>query len=616
MPDFIQKCEIILKRDPTHLQAMQVLGTFYAQQQQLERAIPLLRVAQERDPNNPVGLNNLGMALQAAGEHDEAISCFRKAIELRPSYVMALSNLGTALAEQGNHEAAIQSYRDALSITPNDPVALNNLGTSLRSTGRTKEAVREFQAALTYAPEFVQARLSLAISLSDLDRLEAAIACYRTIVLQDNTNFTAHFNLAELLQKAGQYDAAINHFKSACALKPDDAMPPFKLGVVLQELGQTDVAIDYFRRAIDLAPDYPRYYLSLAQATKLAADDLHFLAMQRLVKNQSSLNDAERTDLHFALGKAFSDLGAHQLSFDHFLEGNRLRRRYLTYDEKPTINRAKQLCQSISADAIKELAKTGHASSLPIFIVGMPRSGSTLVEQILASHHEVYGAGEISTLFDIFHSAASKFDRWQSVFPLKNLTDAERMSISEDYLDRLHKLVNNWTRPQAPTRIINKTLSNYQHIALIHALFPNARIIHTVRDPIDTCLSCFSTFFHSQDFTFDLGELGRRYRSYRELMEHWHGILPNGTIYDVRYEEVVEDLEQNARSLIAYCGLTWDDACLNFHKSKRPVRTASVQQVRKPIYRSSVGRWRPDDAILRPLLDGLGSYRRDTSPGM
>ncbi|NVN12102.1 sulfotransferase [Nguyenibacter vanlangensis] len=329
-----------------------------------------------------------------------------------------------------------------------------------------------------------------------------------------------------------------------------------------------------------------------------------------------SLSDSDRTDLHFALGKAFSDLGAHQLSFDHFLTGNRVRRRYLTYDEKPAINRAKQLCQSVSADTIREFAKTGHSSSLPIFIIGMPRSGSTLVEQVLASHPEVYGAGEISTLFDTFRSAASKFDRWQSVSPLENLTAAERMSISEDYLGRLHKLVSNWTRPQTPTRIINKTLSNYQNIALIYALFPNARIIHTVRDPIDTCLSCFSTFFHSQDFTFDLGELGRRYRSYRELMDHWHRILPGGTIYDVRYEEVVEDLEQNAQSLIAYCGLTWDDACLNFHKSKRPVRTASVQQVRKPIYRSSVGRWRPDDAVLRPLLDGLGSYRRGALEGV
>ncbi|WP_323989526.1 sulfotransferase [Nguyenibacter sp. L1] len=607
-PDFIKKCELILEKDPSHLQAMQVLGTFYAQQKRFDRAIPLLRAAQKRDPDNPVGLNNLGMALQTTGECQEAISCFRKAVELRPSYGMALNNLGNILAEQGNHEAAIQSYQTVLSITPNDAVALNNLGAALRSTGRTEEAVLKFQAALIYMPEFIQARMSLAISLRELERVDEAIACYKTIILQDNTNFSAHFGLAELLQKSGQYHAAIGYFKSASVLKPAESMPLFKLGIVLQELGHIDVAIGYFRRAIDLTPDCSRYYLSLAQATKLAADDPYFLSMQRLLRDRSSLDDADCTDLHFALGKVYSDLGAHQLSFDHFLEGNKLRRRSLTYDEKHAINRAKKLCEFVSADTVATLAKTGHSSSLPIFIVGMPRSGSTLVEQILASHPEIYGAGEISSLSDTFHSAASRFGRWQSLVPVENLTILERISVSEDYLDRLRKLVPNRMQFQRLSRIINKTLSNYQHVALIHILFPNARIIHTIRDPIDTCLSCFSTFFHSQDFTFDLGELGRRYRSYGELMKHWHEILPHGTIYDVHYEDVVEDLEQSARALIAYCGLAWDDACLNFHKSNRPVRTASVHQVRKPIYRSSVKRWRPDDEILRPLLDGLGIY--------
>ncbi|ACI51954.1 sulfotransferase [Gluconacetobacter diazotrophicus PA1 5] len=617
-----RQCEHILDQEPDHPGASCLLGTIHARQGKFESAIPLLRRALARMPANAEGYNVLGMALRDAGQAEDAIACFRRAVAIRPDHQGARTNLGNALVAGGDRAgaiaqfralltldtqlAAIADYRTALAADPADVETLIRLGAALRTIGRCEEAAAHFQAASSHAPDRVAARLHRAGALAELGRIDDAMACYQSVLDRDANNYTVLLMMGELLQKNERYAEAIRYLEQARALQPDAASVHAGLGVSLQVIGQIAAAAACFRRAIALAPDRLAVYLALTRIEKLTADDPILTALQERAGNEAALTDGERIDIHFALGKALSDIGRHRESFDHFLKGNALRRREIVYDENRMVAALRRTREEFSAGAIADLARTGHPSARPIFIVGMPRSGSTLVEQILASHPDVHGAGEVTTLADTFKDAMERFPAWRTIAPLAALTEAERLSVAEDYLRRLDALVPDGAG--ATARVTNKTLGNYFFIGLIRQLWPHASIIHTVRDPIDTCLSCFSIPFAAQDFSFDLGELGRRYRCYRDMMDHWRQVLPAGAMLDVRYEDVVADLEGSARRIVAYCGLPWDDACLRFHETRRPVKTSSMEQVRKPIYRSAVGRWRPDDATLRPLLDGLGAH--------
>jgi len=622
----MQLYEGMLAKNPDQMDALYFLGTLYARHGWPEKAIPLLRRALAHMPRNVEGFNTLGLALRQAGHMKEAVAAFRRALELAPHYRAALVNLGDTLSGCGDqagaiaayrmiltidgHNADISRYREILVSNPTDIATINRLGKALQATGRYEEAASQFEQALTYAPDNVETTLDLGALLIDMERRDRAADCYRALLAHRPDSYTVHMQLGKLLHKNGRHNEALHHFKKARTLKPDEAAAHAAVAAVLQETGQIEAAIQGFRRAIALAPDRARYYLCLTRLAKLAADDPVLPVMQKLAAdNATSLPDKERSDIHFALGKALSDIGEHQHSFAHIQQGNALRRRHINYDEKRVFAGMRKMRELFSTEAIAGLARTGHSSTQPIFIVGMPRSGSTLVEQILARHPAVYAAGEVGTLLDTFRDAATQFPAWKTVAPLAHLTEAERFAVAEDYLQRLNARVADWTGDEPPQRITNKTLGNYLYIGLIHQLWPNARIIHTMRDPVDTCLSCFSIPFNTQEFSFDLGELGRRYRQYHELMEHWRKVLPAGAMLDVRYEDVVENLEASARRIIAYCGLEWDEACLDFHKSTRPVRTSSMEQVRNPIYRNAIGRWRPDDETLRPLLEGLGSLK-------
>ncbi|MGH7248946.1 MAG: sulfotransferase family protein, partial [Pseudomonadota bacterium] len=256
--------------------------------------------------------------------------------------------------------------------------------------------------------------------------------------------------------------------------------------------------------------------------------------------------------------------------------------------------------QIFTAELIAAKSGGGEPSRRPIFVLGMPRSGTTLVEQLLASHPAVHGAGELAALGDVVLRAPSQSIRYPESVPL--LDGAAMRAIGAEYLERLAAIA-----PQRE-RVTDKTPLNYYFVGLIHLALPNAVIIHTMRDPVDTCVSCFSTLFRlrEQPHAYDLGEIGRYYVRYRRLMAHWHRILPEGRILDIRYEDVVDDLERQARRIVAHCGLPWDERCLSFHRTDRPVRTASAAQVREPIYRSAVGRWRAYAEWLNPLLTELG----------
>ena len=320
-------------------------------------------------------------------------------------------------------------------------------------------------------------------------------------------------------------------------------------------------------------------------------------------RTRASLSIDDRIELHFALGKAYEDLGRDAEAFTQWLDGNALKRRQITYDEAATLGALDRIQAVFTSELIRRWQNVGHPSPVPVFIVGMARSGSTLVEQILASHPQVFGGGELKYFDAAVQGIRTKFGG-SATFPelVSGMTGEDYRDLGTRYLAEIERLA------PAATHITDKMPGNFIFAGLIHLALPNATIIHTIRDPVDTCLSCFSKLFtEGQNHTYDLAELGRYYRHYQALMAHWHRVLPPGRILDVRYEDVVADLEGQARRIIAHCGLDWDPRCLAFHQTERPVLTASAAQVRQPIYNSAVGRWRVHEEALQPLLAELAN---------
>jgi len=382
-------------------------------------------------------------------------------------------------------------------------------------------------------------------------------------------------------------------------------------GIILTELGRLDEARQAIDAAIAAAPGRVRSYYNLAESRKLQLGDPHLAAMEALARDVSSLDAVERIELDFALAKAYADCGEHERSFERLREGNALKRRRTIYDEAAALGVFARTRASVTRELILDRADAGDPSATPLFILGMPRSGTSLVEQILASHPAVFSAGEI----DDFDRAAGALvglgtgEASQRPEAAARLSRAQLRELGAAYLGRIRGVA-----PEA-ARITNKTPDNFRFVGLIHMALPNARIIHMRRDPVDTCLSCYSKLFvENQPFAYDLGELGRYYRGYDALMAHWRAALPPGVMLEVRYEDVVADLEGQARAILAHCGLEWDRRCLDFHLTERPVRTASVIQVRQPIYRSAVGRWRAYERFLGPLLAELAPLAGDARP--
>jgi hypothetical protein len=392
-------------------------------------------------------------------------------------------------------------------------------------------------------------------------------------------------------------------FRHAIALRPDHAGAYNNLGLALKEAGRLDQARSALERAIQLAPESPSYYDNLGAVRQFVAGDPYLAALDALSRNAAALPIKDRMHLHFARARVLEDIGRPEDGFRELLAGNALKRRQIDYDEATTLARMDRTRELFTPDLVEARKNAGTPSSIPVFIVGMPRSGSTLVEQILASHPHVHGAGELN-LFEQATDAVGKQPGGTRSFPdmVPGMSDEDLRTLGALYLDKLLQ------RAPSARRITDKMPANFMFAGLIHLALPNAAILHAVRDPVDTCVSCFATHFtRAQPQTYDLAELGRYYRSYRNLMLHWRRVLPTGRILDVHYEELVADLQGVTRRMVAHCGLEWDARCLDFHRTERTIRTASAVQVRRPIYRGSVGRWRKYQTFLAPLFDELGT---------
>ena len=577
------------------------LGLALASTGRPEEAAASYRRAIELEPGYGPAHHNLGVALSRLGRVEEALASYRRAIEIEPYAAEAHNNLGVALSRLGRHEEAAASYLRAIEIAPDYAEAYNNLGNARCQLDRVGEAVASYRRAVEIKPDYAEAHYSLGNALGVGGRPDEAVASYRRAIDIRPNYAEAHNHLGSALRDARRFDEAVGYYRQAIAIKPDHAEAHCNLGIALKVLGRIDEARQAIEKSIELAPARIESYASLAEAKRFRDGDPHLAAMKELARNMASLSGEEQIRLHFALGKIFADLDEQEQSFRHLLEGNALKRRQIVYDEAAVLWGFDRIRGVFTRELMRDKQGRGHPSPVPVFILGMPRSGTTLVEQILASHPSVYGAGELTELVDIVAGLGGPRGVFAN-FPenVRAMSKVQLRDLGTRYLERVSALA------PAASRITDKMPANFRFAGLIHLALPNARIIHTRRDPIDTCLSCFSLLFSGdQPHTYDLGELGRYYRAYAALMEHWCGVLPQGVMIDVQYEELVTDFERQARRIVAHCGLDWDAACLDFHKTHRPVPTASAVQVRQPIYRTSIGRWQSCGDMLGPLLAAL-----------
>lgn len=588
--------------DPSMAMAHSNLGIAHFDRKDYDQAEACQQRALAIAPDFAAALNNLANIWRERGDHDKALDLYRKAAAANPRYLEPLNNLGALLLEEDRIDEAEAILQQALRLNPNYPESICNMGGVHLAREANEQALEHYRRALAMRPVYVEAQMGLAKTLQALENLnDAELAAIRALQF-DESNPKAHALLAGIHTEMSKPEQAEAEYERALQLKPDSNEALLGLGHLCTENGQLERARALFQRALSLKPDNIAARIQLVQNDKVQADDANFAALREEEKKLDGLSDTRRLSLHFALGKCYDDTGDYDRAFEHYLAGCKLKRARFDYDPDAAAAQFAELRQIFSKDYIDRLRGSGDPSAQPIFVLGMPRSGTTLTEQIIASHPDVYGAGELPDLLRIAHRRTHPE---VNTFPanLGHLDAATLTAWAQEYLAGLTQRA-----PQAK-HITDKMPANFFAVPLIHLMLPNAKIIHVNRNPVDTCVSCFTRLFHrKQEHTYDLAELGRYYADYARLMAHWRSVLPVGAFYDVQYEAIVADQEGEARKLLAYCGLAWHDACLDFHKTERQVRTASVVQVRQPIYTSSVERWRKYEKHLGPLLDALGEF--------
>jgi hypothetical protein len=476
--------------------------------------------------------------------------------------------------------------------------------------GRLDEAARLYRQAERADTRDIRAAYSLAVIDIRAGRAEAARRRLRSVVAREPGLFAAQQNLGAVCQDLELWADAADAYQCALLLRPDAAETHFNLARVLTILGRTDQALDCYR-SVSMDPSSRLRALTLMAMLDPAAVDESELAALRLAAGDGTLEGEIRTGLLFALGDVLDRRGESDQAFAAYAGGNRMKRDALaagTMTDRPeTVARGhaetNRFIQSLfTADFIARHDGAGSSSAAPIFVIGMPRSGSSLIEQILSSHRKIQGLGEsgvLSRLTDGGFPGAGQFDDSSSWRPL-----------AEAYLTAMRK--RGW---KGAPRFVDKTLENYLRVGLIHLMFPRAVILHSVRDPVDTCLACFRQLFTTGEQTlYDLREIGEAYVRYRRMMDHWREVLP-GRVIEVDHEPLVANPEGRIRWLVnEACGLDWDPNCLNFHKTQGAVHTASASQVRRPIFKTSIHRWRRYEAHLGPLFEALGPYAPARTP--
>lgn len=590
----------------THALLLQALAQHQAGK--LEAAKAAYQQVLMREPRNADAHHLLGCAYRAERKFNEAIESIGTAISINPLMPSFYNNLGTCYSTKVERVAAELCFRKALELDPRYADAWSNIGLMHIGALRFQEARVALEQGRSAAPEHEGIQCNLAQVYHELGMQREAIATFEQVVQKFPASGIALIGLAGCLSKAGRSEEALVVVDKLLALGSRHEAEALQLkGRILEVLGRLDEACEAFDRAIAALPDEVGLMHSRSAVKKIRADEPFFAHLTQFEKRIAEVRGAKRIQLHYALGKAYRDVGDIAASAGNYAQGASMQLLTSDYDEREDVALFKLMREQVNEQMMARLKGQGSDSSQPIFVLGMPRSGTTLVEQILASHPQVCAGGEmpyISEVLDGFEFPGGwrlghgLNGRMRAGISLKERADA--------YLQRVYA----HTAAQGRPYFTDKLPENFYNLGLIAAIFPNARIIHCRRDPVDTSLSCYQTLFATKHYwSYDFAALGRNYRRYWELMEHWRTLLP-GRFIEMRYEQVVDDIEQQARRLLDWCGLPWDDKVLRFYETERPVQTASVAQVRQPIYSSSVGKWKKWEPYIQPLLAEMGDIEK------
>lgn len=587
--------------DPSLVSAWNNLGILLQESGKLEQSLNCLERVVALTPESPEAHNNLGNTWRLLNRLDQAEPSYRKSLELNPSYAEAHSNLAFLLSSQGRHESAYEHAQRAIELSPRLIDAYLNLAEVEMSRENYGEVLRALDMLNAFAPQHPAALSARAKALKQLERAEEALPFARQAVALMPQSADTYSTLASVLAHLGHTEEALTAAEQAAKLpgtKAEEAM--VSRGTMLLEAGRKEEALATFEEALAVFPNSVQVRMARVEARSVkSADDADIVALEACIAEGERRTRADLMSAHFALGKAYLDVKDSERAFHHLNTGNRMKRATMQVDPDQTGRWMMEVTDAFPPERMAELAGLGAPGTMPIFVVGMPRSGTTLIEQIISSHPQVTGAGELAALRQVVESTG--------VYPasIRSLTRESASvllpRIGQEYLRRVAPLA------QGRPYLVDKMPGNFLYTGLIPLILPGARIIHSRRDAVDTCLSCYTKLFGGmQPFAYDLAELGIFYRLYERMMDHWRKVVPAASFIEVDYEAVVDDIETEARRMIDFLGLPWDDACLEFHKNRRVVRTASVNQVRQPIYKTSKGRWTAYASYLGPLLAELG----------
>ncbi len=591
-------CQAILAERPDHVGALRVMADIRIRERNPEECIRFAEEALALDADDPKLYNLRGRARNNLGMLEDAETDFRRALQLDPRFADAHSNLGHILRRKGYAEAAEQCFRKALARDANHGLANLNIGTILFERGQVRKAIQHLQRGLDEEMTNLAGRYNLAIAQHQIGHLSEAVHNYRQVIANGQTDPDAFSNMAAALQALGDLEGAAAGFETALEANPDHGPSLAGLAGLFELSGQYDKGIDLLRPHLRRGNAAPMVHVAYARLLRCDGRGKEALVHLAPLAKVADLSRHQKLAIHFTLGDLLDDLGEHDRAFAHYEMANRLRK--VDYNSGMRKREVDNLIQVFSQENLDRMPDSGRDTEQPVFIVGMPRSGTSLVEQILASHPEIEGAGELRDIGLI--SIDMGRNKEQILYPecVLQMDRQELRGWSKQYLEKLARFSRH------ALRITDKMWQNFEHIGLIQLMFPKARIIHCRRSPLDTGLSCFFQSFGTAGppFSYDLKNIGAYYNEYRRLMNHWQDVSSLAML-EIDYEDLVQDIEGNSRRMVEFLGLEWDPECLRFYENPRLVRTASHAQVRRPAYTSSIGRAIHYRDALGPMIEEM-----------
>ena len=593
----VKRLKHILRSFPDFPPAVEELGNALLAQNKPDQAIDAFQQALKINPENAAVMIKLGKIYSKLGRKDEANEMYQSALALEPTKER-VATAAQAFA-RGQTEEAEKICRQVLREHPNEVDAMRLLASIANKLEQRDDAIILLERAVELKPKFAGAWADLAETYTESEKFgEALDAVQRVIKLQPNMPF-GHMIRGSILGKKDDHEGAINAFKEALEIEPDHIGSNMGLGNTLKTIGRYDEAVKSYKKCIEAQPLFSEAYWSLANLKTYSFDDDEIKNMEKHVQSQD-LTPASKAFFHIAIANAKEKQMKYGEAWYHFHTGNELRRTSEIYDSVTTQVTHDALIETFDEEFVNSTKGSGCQSDAPIFILGLPRSGSTLIEQILASHSQVEGTRELPDI-SLLGRRLTKSKPPGIKYPdaVKHMTDEEKTEYGESYLETSKRY-----RTDKP-RFIDKMPNNFAHIGFIKTILPNAKIINAKRHPLDSCVSSFKQLFYKgQSWSYDLFEIGEYFLEYERMMDHWHSLYP-GEIYDIQYENIVNNQEDESRALIQYCGLDWEDSCLRFYENKRSVNTASSEQVRQPIYKGAMYAWKNYESEIGALKDIL-----------